>query len=110
MDIARQNTVYDNAFSKPPQMGSDMNAHLSVMVLFEVDLAVIGQAEGQPGIYSGRYDFESCSWRANTRAGEFPDMDVTRWWHMPEYSDVMARYHADGGTLRSKALEVRHDK
>lgn len=110
MDIARQNTIYDNAFSKPPQIGTEENSHLSVLVLFEVNIAVIGQPEGQPGIYSGQYDFTMCEWRANTRPGSVPDEFVTRWWHLPEYSDILAKYNSSGGTLRSIPLEVEHGK
>lgn len=114
-------SVYDNMYSKPPQLGDDCNALLSVAVLFLVDLPSLediardkGLAEVQSGIFHGQYDFKSCAWfplpcGLNGPSAGIPDRLVGCWWHTPFYDGICDDYAAGKftgthvGKLRAKA-------
>ena len=116
-------SVYDNMFSKPPQLGADANATRSVAVLFSVKGPTDADVKGNPelakvrqGTWHGQYNFGTCSWSVLPGDSEqpecgIPDRLVSAWGHLPTYRVVCADYSADSGShqhvppLRSKPFD-----
>ena len=67
------NSVYDNMYSKPPQISKESN--FSVLVLFKVELAnkppysVSQFING--GIFSGQYNYDTSRWNVHGLRDDF---------------------------------------
>lgn len=117
-------SVYDNMFSKPPQIGDEANARYSVDVLFSVESPSSGDVKENPGLekiragtWHGQYNFEACTWRIlpsdiDQPTAGVPDRFVSCWWHLPTYRAICADYAAGAMTgnrvppLRSKTFSI----
>jgi hypothetical protein len=84
-------------YSKPPQMGEDVNADWSVVVYFQT----------KNTLCRGQYNFVSCKWSLtpNYKKQELIlDKDVELWWHHEEYDALCAQQMAGSSscTLRNE--------